>query len=71
MYFDEIKKNFGFGCMRLPMMENSFSYKAKNAPQGCDPCGVEDALACPHGRAKSHKVTLCSHFSSKIDNRML
>ena len=22
MYFDEIKKNFGFGCMRLPMMEN-------------------------------------------------
>lgn len=22
MYFDEVKKNFGFGCMRLPMMEN-------------------------------------------------
>ena len=22
--------------------------------------GDEDALACPHGRAKSHKVTLCS-----------
>ena len=22
MYFDEVKKNFGFGCMRLPMVEN-------------------------------------------------
>lgn len=22
MYFEEVKKNFGFGCMRLPMMEN-------------------------------------------------
>ena len=22
MHFDEVKKNFGFGCMRLPMMEN-------------------------------------------------
>lgn len=22
MYFDEVKKNFEFGCMRLPMMEN-------------------------------------------------
>ena len=22
MYFDEVKKNFGFGCMRLPMLEN-------------------------------------------------
>ena len=22
MYFDEVKKNFGFGCMRLPMIEN-------------------------------------------------
>jgi len=22
MYFDEVKKNFGFGCMRLPMQEN-------------------------------------------------
>mgnify|MGYP004460835225 FL=1 len=22
MYFDEVNKNFGFGCMRLPMMEN-------------------------------------------------
>ena len=43
---------------------NSFSYKAKNAPQGCDLCGVEDALACPHGRAKSHIVTLCSPFVS-------
>ena len=30
----------------------------KNAPQGYDPCGVEYALACPHGRAKSHKVIL-------------
>ena len=38
---------------------NCISYK-KNAPRGCDLCGDEDALACPHGRAKSHKVTLCS-----------
>lgn len=22
MYFEEVKKNFGFGCMRFPMMEN-------------------------------------------------
>ena len=22
MYFDEVRKNFGFGCMRLPMIEN-------------------------------------------------
>lgn len=22
MYFDNVKKNFGFGCMRLPMLEN-------------------------------------------------
>lgn len=22
MYFDEVRKNFGFGCMRLPMVEN-------------------------------------------------
>ena len=22
MYFNEVKKNFGFGCMRLPMMDN-------------------------------------------------
>ena len=22
MCFDGVKKNFGFGCMRLPMMEN-------------------------------------------------
>lgn len=22
MYFAEVKKNFGFGCMRLPMLEN-------------------------------------------------
>ena len=22
MYFDEVKKNFGFGCMRFPMLEN-------------------------------------------------
>ena len=22
MYFEEVKKNFGFGCMRLPLLEN-------------------------------------------------
>lgn len=22
MYFNSVKKNFGFGCMRLPMLEN-------------------------------------------------
>ena len=24
MYFDEVKKNFGFGCMRLPIVWAAF-----------------------------------------------
>ena len=45
--------------------KRNFLY-SKNAPQGCDPCGVEYALACPHGRAKSHKVTLCFYIGKGI-----
>ena len=39
--------------------EDSVNFSSM-ASRGCDPCGDEDALACSHGRAKSHKVTLCS-----------
>ena len=45
--------------------KRNFLY-SKNASQGCDPCGAEYALACPHGRAKSHKVTLCSFVGNSF-----
>ncbi len=31
MYFDTVKKNFGFGCMRLPMLENGEVDEAQTA----------------------------------------
>lgn len=31
MYFEEVKKNFGFGCMRLPLAGDKIDYKELNA----------------------------------------
>ena len=30
MYFDGVKKNFGFGCMRLPMKDKEVDYEELN-----------------------------------------
>ena len=29
-YFEEVKKNFGFGCMRLPMKDGEVDYPEFN-----------------------------------------
>ncbi len=34
MYFDEVKKNFGFGCMRLPMVENGKAVDIEQTKDG-------------------------------------
>ena len=49
--------------LRVNKRLNMLMLNISKRSAGCDPCGVENALACPHGRAKSHKVTLCSSMS--------
>ena len=38
-YFDEVKKNFGFGCMRLPMNGEQVDYE-----ETCKMVGQKDTL---------------------------